>query len=81
MATTFTLKNIPDDLYERLKRAAEIHRRSLNSEVIVCLETVLQPHKSSPTERLQRVRQLRDSLPKKGFRARDIDAMKKQGRR
>ncbi|HNS57464.1 MAG TPA: Arc family DNA-binding protein, partial [Nitrosomonas europaea] len=41
MPTTLTLKNIPDDVYERLKVAAEVHRRSLNSEIIVCLETVL----------------------------------------
>ena len=35
---TITVKNIPDDLYERLKQAARAHRRSINSEVIVCIE-------------------------------------------
>jgi len=80
MATTFTL-NIPDDLYERLKESAEIHRRSVNSEAIACLEVALQPHKSSPAERLQRIRQLRNTLPQKGFRARDVAAMRRQGRR
>ena len=39
MPTTLTLKNVPDDIYERLKLAAQAHRRSINSEVIVCLET------------------------------------------
>jgi len=34
MPTTLTLKNIPDELYGRLKQAAEVHHRSLNSEVI-----------------------------------------------
>jgi plasmid stability protein len=33
-----TIKGIPDALYRRLKKAAERHRRSLNSEAIVCLE-------------------------------------------
>ena len=45
MPTTPTLKNIPDEVYERLKTAAQAHRRSLNSEAIVCLETVLMPTK------------------------------------
>jgi plasmid stability protein len=48
VATTLTLKNIPDDVYKRLKAAAESHRRSLNSEAIVCLETVLLPGRISP---------------------------------
>ncbi|MGC8703572.1 MAG: FitA-like ribbon-helix-helix domain-containing protein, partial [Thiomonas sp.] len=43
MPTTLTLKNIPDEVYQRLKTSAEIHRRSLNSEAIVCLESVLIP--------------------------------------
>ena len=43
MPTSVTLKNIPDAVYERLKAAAELHRRSLNSEAIVCLESVLLP--------------------------------------
>lgn len=43
MPTTLTLKNIPDEVYERLKLSAAVHRRSLNSEAIVCLESVLIP--------------------------------------
>ncbi len=80
MATTLTLKNIPDDVYERLKAAAEAHRRSMNSEAIVCLESVLLPAKLPPTERLARARALRSTLPRGKFKARDIDAMKREGR-
>jgi antitoxin FitA len=36
-----TIKNIPDELYEQLKQRAALHRRSINSEVIVCLEHAL----------------------------------------
>ena len=43
MPTTLTLKNIPDEVYIRLKAAAASHRRSLNSEALVCLESVLLP--------------------------------------
>jgi len=62
MPTTLTLKNIPDAVYERLKIAAATHRRSLNSEAIVCPEAVLLPAKMSPGERLPRARELRAGL-------------------
>ena len=80
MPTTLTLKNIPDAVYERLKVAAQMHRRSLNSETIACLDSVLLPTKTSPNERLARARELRASLPQKSFRAKDMDAAKRQGR-
>lgn len=35
---TLTLKGLPDALYERLKTRAAANRRSLNREVLVCLE-------------------------------------------
>ena len=35
MPTTLTLTNIADAVYEHLKSAAEMHRRSPNSEAIV----------------------------------------------
>jgi len=80
MPTTLTLKNIPDEVYERLKASAETNRRSLNSEAIVCLESVLAPGRVPPGERLARARALRGALPRGKFRARDIDAMKREGR-
>ena len=80
MPTTLTLKNIPDDVYARLKRSAEVHRRSLNSEAIVCLETVLFPVKIAPNERLARARQLRSALIQTEFKVRDIDTLKREGR-
>lgn len=80
MPTTLTLKNIPDTVYERLKRSAETHRRSLNSEAIVCLESVLLPAKPTTADRLARARELRGALPKGKFRARDIDAAKRKNR-
>lgn len=80
MPTTLTLKNIPDEVYQRLKASAETHRRSLNSEAIVCLESVLLPGRMDPGERLARARALRATLPKAKYRARDIDAFKREGR-
>lgn len=80
MPTTLTLKNIPDEVYERLKASAESHRRSLNSEAIVCLESVLIPGRVAVSERLAKARALRAALPKVKFRAKDIDAYKREGR-
>ena len=80
MPTTLTLKNIPDEVYERLKRAAETHRRSLNSEAIVCLESALLAGRIPPAERLQRARALRATLPAKNFRASQVDRFKRAGR-
>ena len=80
MPTTLTLKNIPDEVYKRLKASAEAHRRSLNSEAIVCLESVLLPGRVAVSERLARARALRAALPKGKFQAKDIDAFKREGR-
>ena len=80
MPTTLTLKNIPDEIYHRLKASAETHRRSLNSEAIVCLESVLLPGSTAPAERIARARAMRAALPKSKFKASDIDAMKREGR-
>ncbi|MDE2407633.1 MAG: hypothetical protein KGL91_07205 [Xanthomonadaceae bacterium] len=80
MPTTLTLKNIPDDLYNRLKTNAAAHRRSLNSEALVCLEAVLVPHAIAPADRLARARALRAGLQQGAFGAQDIDAMKRAGR-
>lgn len=80
MPTTLTLKNIPDEVYERLRAAADEHRRSLNSEAIVCLEAALIPGRVAVSERLARARALRRSLPSRTVRLRDLDAFKREGR-
>ncbi|MDR2243943.1 MAG: Arc family DNA-binding protein [Burkholderiales bacterium] len=80
MPTTLTLKNIPAELYEQLKASAETHRRSLNSEAIVCLESVLLPRHFTVSDRLARARALRAALPKRKFQAKDISAYKQEGR-
>jgi plasmid stability protein len=80
MPTTLTLKNIPDEVYSRLKISAELHRRSLNSEAIVCLESALAPGKIKPGERLVRARELRTELGATRFLTGDIDTFKREGR-
>ena len=80
MPTTLTLKNIPDEVYVRLKASALGHRRSLNSEAIVCLESVLLPGRATAEEVIARARVIRESLPKGKFTAVDMDVLKRAGR-
>ena len=75
-----TIKNIPDSLFEQLKSAAELHRRSINSEVLVCLEKVLVAKKTSSNDRLQRIEQLRASIKPNIITADDIDQAIENGR-
>lgn len=62
---TLTIKNIPPDLYERLKQSALENRRSINSEAIVCLERALSVKRVDPEAVLARIKALqeRTSLP------------------
>lgn len=80
MPVSITLKNIPDEVYLRLKSNAETNRRSLNSEAIVCLETVLRKPKITASERLARVQKLTGKLDPKKFSADEIDRAKREGR-
>jgi len=56
---TLTVKNIPDELYMQLKRHAELNRRSLNSEIIVCIERAVRSRRIQPDVILTRARRLR----------------------
>ena len=80
MPVTMTLKNIPDDVYSRLKMQSKANRRSLNSEAIICFETVLAPAKMPSSERIQRARELRTVCDGKTFLAKDITEFKRLGR-
>ena len=57
--TTFTVKNIPPNLYEKLKKSAELNRRSINSEIIVCIEQSVQSQALDTNKILAKARQLR----------------------
>lgn len=80
MAMSITLKNIPDDIYASLKSAAEAHHRSLNSEVIACLERVLLPARVSNEAHLVQARQIQNELKGRKFKATDIRKAITQGR-
>ncbi len=71
---TITLKNIPDALYLKLRMAAAARHRSLNSEVIACIERVLTPTHLDAVERLARARMVRGRIAHKTFKVADLGA-------
>ena len=81
MPTTLTLKNIPDEVYSQLKATAELHHRSINSEVIHCLESILLPRRITPEDRLRRADELRAAVGGRTFSPRQIAKSIKAGRR
>jgi plasmid stability protein len=56
---SLTIKNVPERLVRRLKRQASAHRRSLNLEVIACLEQATQSVPVDPEKLLARIRAIR----------------------
>tara|TARA_Y100000592_G_scaffold6024_1_gene8765 strand:+ start:100 stop:342 length:243 start_codon:yes stop_codon:yes gene_type:complete len=77
---TVTFKNIPDDLYEQLKQAANAHHRSVNSELIHCLEKTYKPTRLSATELANRAGELRLRVAAKQLDIDEITSAKNQGR-
>jgi len=75
-----TLKNIPDDLYARLKAAAQAHHRSLNSEILYCVERALTPRKIHIPEHLAIARKLRLKTAASHLTDEVLDAAKTEGR-
>jgi antitoxin FitA len=71
------LKNIPDQVYERLEASAKSRKRSMNSEAVTCPESMLIPPPVAMDERLTRARALRAALPEGAFSAKDIAAFKR----
>lgn len=56
---SITVKNIPEPLYNKLKQQAEVQHRSMNSQIIACLEQSLEPVRVTPDEILHQARMMR----------------------
>jgi hypothetical protein len=57
---SITVKNIPADIYEKLKHSAKVNRRSINSEIIVIIEEAVQSKKIVSEDFLVRAHQIRE---------------------
>ncbi|HMP90073.1 MAG TPA: hypothetical protein PJ991_07720, partial [Kiritimatiellia bacterium] len=60
-----TLKDIPAPIHAALKQRAKLHGRSLNKEVLACLEMAVTPSRVDPNTLLYEMSAHRASLPGK----------------
>lgn len=77
---SLTLKNIPDDLYALLKQSAALHLRSLNSEILVCIERAVRSQRLSTEDVLATARRLREWTADYSVDDETIDKAKREGR-
>jgi len=77
---TLTIKGLPDLIYERLKAQADAHRRSLNGEIIVCLERAVTATRFDPTTWLAAARAFRESVDIEPLTDRELRAARHVGR-
>ncbi|MGD2049464.1 MAG: Arc family DNA-binding protein [Chloroflexota bacterium] len=77
---SITVKNIPADIYERLKQSAKANRRSINSEIIVIIEEAVRSKKAAPEEFLVRARQLREKTADYSITDDEFTTAKQAGR-
>ena len=76
-----TVKNIPDNLYQRLKQSATENRRSINSEILVCIEQTVQSQKhEGVNDILARARKLHQKTKGHMLTDRKFSEMKTAGR-
>jgi antitoxin FitA len=77
---TLTIKNVPEKLHQRLKQSAAQHRRSINSEAITCLESVLVGKRMDSHEFLARVDARRKRMPQVYLTEEFLHDAKNEGR-
>lgn len=75
-----TIKSIPESLYRRLKQKAAQHHRSINREVIVCLEQSLRSRRLDPTDFLAQIDTLRNQTLLPHLTEEDLKKIKTSGR-
>lgn len=77
---TITVKNIPAELYEKLKESAKANRRSINSEIIICIEHVMNTQQARPVEIVANARRLREKTARYLITDDEFKQVKSEGR-
>lgn len=76
-----SLKNVPDELYQRLRDRAQDHRRSLNSEILFTLEQATKSVPIDPEDFLKRVASIQVKIKGPPLTDEFIRTAKEVGRR
>lgn len=77
---TLTIKNIPDKIYKRLKESAQLNHRSMNGQVLHCLEKTLLNNKVDMSDRLEKARKLRQESSQSFLTEDFLNEAKNEGR-
>jgi len=80
MSTSITVKNIPQDLYDKIKRRADRNHRSINWEIIAIFEDVLSVRRIDPEDILVSARTLKEKTRRFTLTQDFIDRAKGEGR-
>ncbi len=60
---TLHVRNVPDELYDRLRQQAEDKNRSLSAEVIMLLDSAMETNRQKQVDLLDRIRRRRFFRP------------------
>jgi plasmid stability protein len=78
---TLTIKNIPEELYERLKIQAKNNHRSINKEVITIIERSFTIPPIDVKATLERTRKIRELTAHYEITDEEMTKWKKEGRK
>jgi plasmid stability protein len=62
---TLTIRNLPEDVYERLRARAAQHKRSMEAEARDIMSTAVRPSREAADEAIRRMQEMVARLPKK----------------
>lgn len=77
---TITVKNIPEQIYERIKAQAKANHRSVNGEILSILEQAVSLPPIDVQATLERARKVRELTAKYTVTADEIEKMINEGR-
>jgi len=76
-----TLKNVPAELYDRVKQKAKANHRSINNELIALIEQSVMPQQIDVNVWLERARQLRELTARYVISDEELTRLKNEGRK
>jgi antitoxin FitA len=78
---TVTIKNIPEEIYEKIKLQAKANHRSVNSEIISIFEHAIQKRTPIEVEEiLERARKVRELTAHYTVSEEELNRWKREGR-
>ncbi len=77
---TITIKNIPEQVYERIKAQAKVNHRSINGEILSILDQAVALPPIDVQATLERARKVRELTAKYTVTADEIEKMINEGR-